>query len=174
MLYVLNSFRHRFQATIGLVSRISTTAASLAFGILRRWNQTGQKYAGHPDISSRILPAYTSLLWLLVISTYILIAYRISTYAVEGLRPRQTAVLAIPTCVAAFSFKVAFSAADAPELLRGVSALEPIVSLITNVSLVAQARVVFFGIASLAAFAVYHETTEGKGRDRKGAAPNPI
>jgi ethanolaminephosphotransferase len=136
------------------------------FGISRRWNQTGQKYAGDPDISSRILPAHTWLLWLLVIATYGLITIRISYRATSGKPSRQMSLLSVTVSFAAFTFKVAFTAADAPELLRGVDILGPLVSLTSRVSLVAQARVVFLGIAQLFAYATYYQWTskaEGKG-----------
>ncbi len=76
-------------------------------------------------------------------------------------------VLAVPVSIAAFFFKVAFTAADAPELLRGVNTLYPIVVLTSNVFLVAQARVVFVGITTLLALAVYYEATEEQKSDRK-------
>ena len=141
---------------------------SIAFGLLRRWNQTGQKYAGDPDISSRILPYHTWLLWLLVISTYLLITFRLNNRLAKSGRSRPLNVLSVPVAIAAFFFKVAFTAADAPELLRGVVTLYPIAILTSNISLVAQARVVFVGITSLLALAIYYEMTEDQKSDRKG------
>lgn len=138
------------------------------FGVSRRWNQTGQKYAGDPDISSRILPVHTWLLWLLVIAAYILITLRISQRATSRNLSRRISLLSVTVCFAAFTFKIAFTAADAPELLRGVEILRPIMVLTSRVSLVAQARVVFLGIAQLLAYTTYNHSPWKQNADRKG------
>lgn len=135
---------------------------------MRRWNQTGQKYAGGPDISSRILPVYTWLLWLLILATYIVISLRISHRAAAGKPTRQINLLSTAVCFAALAFKVAFTAADAPELLQGVGVLSPVVVLASSISLVAQARVVFVGIAQLLAYATYCHSPWKQKADRKG------
>ena len=58
----------------------------------------------------------------------------------------------IALCLAALSFKVAFTKADAPELLVG---LEPLILRpMEESALVAQARAVFIGIAALACLTI--------------------
>ena len=170
MLCILSNDRRRFDDTAGLFNSFSAFVVSLAFGLVRRWNQTGQKYAGEPDISSRILPYHTWLLWLLVIGTYVLITFRLNTRVMSSERWRPMNVLAVPVSIAAFFFKVAFTAADAPELLRGVNTFYPIVVLSSKVTLVAQARVVFVGNVTLLALAVYFEITEDRKSNRKGTS----
>ena len=141
------------------------------FGISRRWNQTGQKYAGDPDISSRVLPAYTWLLWLLVIATYVLITVRVSRQATRVTPSRQMNILSVMVCITAFTFKVAFTAADAPELLRGVEILNLLVVSTSSISLVAQARIVFVGIAQLLAYTIYYHSPWNHKADRTGTLP---
>ena len=165
---MLTQPRSRYEPDKKLGAGFSALSVAALFGISRRWNQTGQKHAGDPDISSRILPAYTLLLWFLVIATYMLITLRISYRATSGKPARQISILSMTVCFAAFTFKVAFTAADAPELLRGVGILSPLVVLASRVPLVAQARVVFVGIAQLFAYATYHHSPWGRKADRRG------
>ena len=77
-------------------------------------------------------------------------------------------LLSVMVCFAAFAFKVAFTAADAPELLRGVGVLSPLVALTSKIPLIAQARVVFLGIGQLLGFAIYHHSPWSDKADREG------
>jgi ethanolaminephosphotransferase len=165
--------RHRFRskAGTGLSDGFSSLVVAALFGISRRWNQTGQKYAGDPDISSRVLPAYTWLLWLLVIATYVLITVRISRQATRVTASKQMSLLSVMVCITSFTFKVAFTAADAPELLQGVDILNPLVVSTSSLSLVAQARIVFVGIAQLLAYTVYYHSPWNHKADRTGTLP---
>ena len=160
--------RSRYTGEASLLNGFSSLVVAILFGISRRWNQTGQKYAGGPDISSRIFPVHTWLLWFLVIATYVLINIRITQRAARGPASRQMNLLSVTVCFAAFSFKVAFTAADAPELLRGVGVLGPLVVLTSKISLVAQARVVFLGIGQLLGFAIYHYSPWTDKADKRG------
>ena len=163
--------RFRSKAGTSLSDGFSPLVVVVLFGISRRWNQTGQKYAGDPDISSRVLPAYTWLLWLLVIATYVLITVRISRQATRVTPSRQMNLLSVMVCITAFTFKVAFTAADAPELLRGVGILNPLVVPTSSLSLVAQARIVFIGIAQLLAYTIYYHSPWNRKADKRGTLP---
>jgi ethanolamine phosphate transferase 2 subunit G len=77
-------------------------------------------------------------------------------------------LLSVVVCISAFAFKVSFTAADAPELLRGVDMLSPLVALTSSISLVAQARVAFLGIAQLLAYATYCHSPWKQNADKKG------
>jgi ethanolamine phosphate transferase 2 subunit G len=67
----------------------------------------------------------------------------------------------------AFSFKVAFTNEDSPELVVG--AVRSVNDLLHGPSLVARARLVFSGTAALACFAVYaHFTSDSRGSDGTG------
>lgn len=113
--------------------------------IARRWNQTGQKFAGEPDIARTFLPKHTELLWVLAIATYVNIIYRHSRR-----RRRQLSAfpaepyLTITLGYLALWFKAAYTVAEAPELLWGLPHFVP--DLLANTPLLLLARTVFLGI----------------------------
>jgi ethanolaminephosphotransferase len=87
--------------------------------ITRRWNQTGQKWAGEPDIAKSFFFEHRIFLWVLVASTYL---WNLQVSSRIGF-PRfpQWAAGAISTAIvtAAVTFKLAFTHEDSPELLAG-------------------------------------------------------
>lgn len=119
--------------------------------ITRVWNQTGQKHAGEPDIARTVLPLHNFLLWLLVLATYLDVVQRLSKRALPWASRHLSSAAAFVLGATAFSFKVAFTKADAPELLNGLQflAFRPIEAA----SLVAQARAVFIGITVMTGLA---------------------
>ena len=119
-------------------------ASILALRIIRAWNQTGQKHAGKPDIARHFLPAHTPLLWILVFATYVDIIQRISRNGMTWASRRFATAVSIVLGFAAFGFKIAFTDADAPELLVG--GLQDVLMPMRDTSLVAQARAVFLCI----------------------------
>lgn len=142
------------------------TAAALLFGVLRRCNQTGQKYAGSPDLVSEVFTIHPWLLWTLVIGTYAAISRNLSTQARSWTSSGPMAVLPVAVCIAAFTFKVAFTAADSPELLRDLPLLRPILNLTTQFSLVALARVAFSGIVVMFGCTIYFTGSRKDSGDR--------
>src|SRR4051794_32696126 len=96
---------------------------------------------------------------------------RISRQATRVTPSRQMILLSVIVCLTAFTFKVAFTAADAPELLRGVDILNPLVVSMSGLSLVAQARIVFVGIAQLLAYTIYYHSPWNHKADRIGTLP---
>ena len=116
--------------------------------VVRSWNQTGQKHAGDPDIAKSLLPAHNYVLWILVLLTYVNVARRMSRNMLPSVSRAIAISCSIALCLAALGFKVAFTKADAPELLVGLESL--ILRPMEEFSLVAQARAVFIGIAALA------------------------
>jgi len=117
----------------------------LALRIVRVWNQTGQKHAGEPDIAKTILPAHNILLWLLVLATYLDIIQRLARRAMPWASHHLSSAASLALGVAAVGFKIAFTKADAPELLSGLDFL--ILRPMEETSLVAQARAVFSSLA---------------------------
>lgn len=117
--------------------------------IVRVWNQTGQKHAGEPDIARTVLPAHNMLLWLLVFVTYFNVIQRLSRTAVPWVSRQLATAASLALGIAALGFKIAFTKADAPELLEGLEnfVLRPM----EEASLVAQARAVFTSIAIMVA-----------------------
>ncbi|KAF2087017.1 alkaline phosphatase-like protein [Saccharata proteae CBS 121410] len=135
--------------------------------ITRRWNQTGQKHAGAPDIVHSAFLTEPVVLWTLVSSTYLYLMTRLYAHLGHALPrilpqklrgngkgagnryPQQLDTLAMFAaallCAVAFIFKIAFTARDAPELVRGAS--PEAMKFLEHVSLVRLARVVFLGCA---------------------------
>ncbi|ORY16087.1 GPI ethanolamine phosphate transferas-like protein 2 [Clohesyomyces aquaticus] len=165
--------------------------------IIRRWNQTGQKYAGAPDIShSAFLQGGNSLvLWSLVGATYMDITIRLSRHIarsiaystsensaalskVAGARdvePEDTdkdrfmgTLAVLPLGVTAFVFKLAFTARDAPELVQGIGA--GMLVFVEGLSLVGVARMVFVGLALSASWLGMVEWKMGRDKRKRGGS----
>jgi ethanolaminephosphotransferase len=112
--------------------------------VIRTWNQTGQKHAGEPDIAKTLLPAHNFVLWTLVLATYLDVVQRLSRRAVPWASRQLSSAAAFALGIASLGFKIAFTQADAPELLEGLQFLVLVPT--EETSLVAQARAVFFSI----------------------------
>jgi len=80
--------------------------------------------------------------------TYIDIAQRMAFRVLPGASRPIAVSCSIALCLAALGFKMSFTKADAPELLLGLQVF--VLRPMDESSLVAQARAVFLGIASLA------------------------
>ena len=120
----------------------------LSLRLIRSWNQTGQKHAGEPDIARNIFPVHTLLLWLLVVATYLDITRRLLLYKLPLIPQKIQSTLSFALCMTSLRFKASFASADAPELLMGLPRIS--LFLVDESSLVGQARVVFFGIGTIA------------------------
>ncbi|KAL2037023.1 hypothetical protein N7G274_010308 [Stereocaulon virgatum] len=112
--------------------------------VIRSWNQTGQKHAGGPDIARTLLPAHNFILWALVLVTYLDVVQRLSRRAIPWASRQLSSAAAFALGIASLGFKIAFTQADAPELLEGLQSLVLVPT--EEASLVAQARAVFFSI----------------------------
>lgn len=114
-----------------------------------RWNQTGQKHTGQPDIVHTFFPEHYRLMWLLILGSYIYFSYNVASTSLHGLVPEQiTALFALATFLTGIVFKLNFTQADAPELVQGLAAR--IRELTQDFSLVTQARTNFTLLATLA------------------------
>ncbi|KAK3301555.1 alkaline-phosphatase-like protein [Chaetomium strumarium] len=127
----------------------STTAMLLATRIIRSWNQTGQKFAGEPDIAKTFLHTNPILLWGLIGATYLWVHQNL-IYGLSGLPIWLSFAAATGLGLAAFTFKVAFTLEDAPELVTEFARRSLDLNFTQGASLVARARAVFMGIALLA------------------------
>lgn len=116
--------------------------------VLQRWNQTGQKFAGAPDIVQNILRPHGAWLWTLVTATYIVLLYRLGNHIVHDLKTGYAfgTACSLALVIPAFLFKLAFTANDAPELLSWLSPAR--VQFLEHIPLVGSARVVFLTLAS--------------------------
>jgi ethanolaminephosphotransferase len=153
--------------------------------IIRRWNQTGQKYAGASDIvhSSLFYGSNSIILWSLVGATYMDIMVKMSKHiarsiaSVDDGKKRGSVdfestdvngfigtLAVLPLTATAFVFKLAFTAKDAPELTYGIN--EGLLQWVGDLSLVGVAQMVFGGIALLATWQVFAEWGRSKARKR--------
>ncbi|QSZ37854.1 hypothetical protein DSL72_008954 [Monilinia vaccinii-corymbosi] len=144
-LFLLSVKNIRRQSRELWVLTISSILIIVATRIARRWNQTGQKFAGDPDIARTFFSQHRLTLWTLVGATYL---WNLQSLAKRGF-PHFPQVVAggIFTLLttAAITFKLAFTNEDSPELLAGLA--KTMADSDTEIPLVLRARLVFIGIA---------------------------
>lgn len=112
--------------------------------IIRRWNQTGQKHAGAPDIVRTFFSNHPDYLWVLIFITYTSLFSRLAARAFQVTGKQLGVVLSISIVTANAGFKVASAAQDSPELIP--SWLQPVVEILKPVSLVTQAQTAFVSL----------------------------
>jgi ethanolaminephosphotransferase len=116
--------------------------------IIQRWNQTGQKFAGAPDVVKDILRPNPVFLWVLVTVTYLTLLYRIGNHMFHDLKSGSALATAcsLTLVVPAFLFKLGFTANDAPELLSWLG--NDNVQFLERIPLVGSARIIFLTLVS--------------------------
>ncbi|KAL3483575.1 alkaline-phosphatase-like protein [Aspergillus germanicus] len=121
-------------------------ALTVSHRILRRWNQTGQKFAAEPDIARTYFPNHQGILWALVMMAYA------DTYLSLTHKSSVSSFLWCLTClvvtVVAFTYKLAFAATESPELITEFVPSH-IATALKGVPLILYARLVMFGILML-------------------------
>jgi ethanolaminephosphotransferase len=131
---------------VGIAAATFVLLATHRFAV--RWNQTGQKHAGAPDIVHTFFPHAVVLLWVLVLAAYAHVGVQLVRRSTAGLLPGELgAVLAAATVAVAVVFKLNFTQADAPELVQDLA--EQIRAFTQQYTLVLQARVAFALIGAL-------------------------
>ncbi|KAJ5985138.1 hypothetical protein N7522_012334 [Penicillium canescens] len=124
--------------------------------LLRRWNQTGQKFAAEPDIARTFFPRNPDIFWGLLILAYADAGiHLLRNLPVSGL-PQLGALL---LAVLAFTFKLHFVASESPELLDGTFISQLVEKWPYSLSLVLHARIVFYGIGVVILLALLAGTT---------------
>ncbi|KAL6231464.1 hypothetical protein BDW75DRAFT_44334 [Aspergillus navahoensis] len=118
---------------------------ALSHRIIRRWNQTGQKFAAEPDIARIYLSSHQSSLWLLVVVTYADVCLHLMNDFSPYIIWRLLCLAVTATC---FIFKLAFAAAESPELLNDTT-VRTVATFLNGIPLVLYARVAMGGIALL-------------------------
>jgi len=125
---------------------MSSIIVLVSMRLARRWNQTGQKFIGEPDIARTFFSAHRLTLWTLVALTYL---WNIQSLATKGFsRFPQLAAGAIATTLATASvtFKLAFTNEDSPELLAGPAKSMAATDSELGLSLVTRAKIAFMAI----------------------------
>ncbi|KEF61116.1 uncharacterized protein A1O9_02681 [Exophiala aquamarina CBS 119918] len=148
----------RFSSSETHSGTLALFPAYVLLGIIRRWRQTGQKYAGDPDLITEIIAPNSWFLWILVSLTYALPSRNLSARAAKWMGSPQMGLLPVLVTISAFLFKIAFTAADAPELLRDFPMLNPMVGFVSRYPLLKLAQVVFLGLTHLGACSIYYES----------------
>lgn len=128
----------------------------MALRLIRSWNQTGQKFAGEPDIVKLFLIPQPELLWVPVAFMYIMVSMSILPN-VGGIPFVAVTGLTSLLVSSAFSFKLAFAAEDSPELVVGFA--KTLSDMFSGQTLLTRARIVFVLIAALSGLAVYNALT---------------
>jgi hypothetical protein len=107
-----------------------------------RWNQTGQKHAGEPDIVHEFFPSHHVLMWILILVTYLVVGYQLARTCLRStLIGDADLAIAFVSILPAVVFKLNFTQADAPELVLGLGG--QLRAVTADLDLLTQARVVF-------------------------------
>ncbi|KAF1915476.1 alkaline-phosphatase-like protein [Ampelomyces quisqualis] len=158
--------------------------------IIRRWNQTGQKYAGADDIvNSGIFHGNSFVLWTLIAVTYLDVTLRLARHVarslatfdtedkVKGLDIESTdmnrmmgTIAVLPLSATAFAFKLAFTAKDAPELTRDIAG--HMMEALEDLNLVGLAQMVFGGLALSGGWIAFAEWQRSKRQTKRGRSGN--
>ena len=121
--------------------------------VIRRWNQTGQKHAGGPDIVNFLCSTNPFLLWLLVLVAYLDAARRLSRCGLPLASRKISFAVFLSLCFAALRFKIAFTYIDAPELCIGLPKF--LLESAGNTSLVGYCRIIFLVIGAIITVSVF-------------------
>ncbi|KAL6864327.1 alkaline phosphatase-like protein [Trichoderma novae-zelandiae] len=139
-----------------LSSIVSHVVSLAALRLIRSWNQTGQKYAGEPDTVKTFLVPNPELLWALIILAYVVVTFQ-TLQSLSGM-PYILATSLMPALfLATFTFKLAFTAEDAPELVVGFA--RNLLDIFQGPTLLLRARIIFGLLAALLGFAIYRAKT---------------
>lgn len=147
---VTSDHKLRGRQLLPIFSAAGTIGLGITYRILRRWNQTGQKFAAEPDIARTFFSSHQDTLWFLVILTYANTCKNLLVSSPSSLVWRLVSLFAT---LAAFIFKLTFVASDSPEFLSE-SFLGPLAKTVGHVSLVLQARIVFCGAVLMVLYAM--------------------
>ncbi|KAI1487779.1 GPI ethanolamine phosphate transferase [Biscogniauxia mediterranea] len=120
--------------------------------LVRSWNQTGQKFAGEPDIVTMFLVPNPTLLWGLVLTSYGMVLWQLFN-DLQSIPTIISGSIVAGLVASALSFKLAFTNEDAPELVVGLA--KTVVHTFDGPSLVTRARAVFLGIGLTTLYPVY-------------------
>ncbi|KKA27122.1 hypothetical protein TD95_000367 [Thielaviopsis punctulata] len=120
--------------------------------LLRGWNQTGQKFAGGPDIFSAFIKPAPPILWLLIFVTMLINGCLLS-FRMRGLRTPfdMASPLSSFIVLQVLFFKLTATNMDSPELAPA-ALVEFFKSLLDLASAAMQARMVFAVLAAMGSY----------------------
>lgn len=143
---------------------------------MRRWNQSGQKYAGASDLAGLVLPSYPTLTWILVFITFGNLARSLlqDSLPSQGWSLRYfSRPMAMLLFTSSLSFKLLFTLDDSPEML-GQSAFAVAENIQSRpvLAVLASPLFAFLTISCLLPVAYYGlSTTEGSNRRARRLLP---
>ncbi|KAF8427325.1 hypothetical protein EV426DRAFT_635930 [Tirmania nivea] len=137
---------------------ISSLIILLLVRISRRWNQTGVKHQGAPDIVTGFLLKHTTIMWILIFATYLYSLWRLNKRVCRRWGKAPSAILANTIISAAVTFKMSFARQDAIEAIPWW--LLPIVRLFESASLISLARAAFMALGIAMGITLFAERTK--------------
>lgn len=117
-----------------------------------RWNQTGNKFAGQPDIAKSFLLKHYRMLWLLVMISYLWNLFSLQSQRHNYLQSTVFDIITILISSAALSLKIALIDEDSPEIIS--DSLRSIANLSLGLSTVFRVRLIFFIMSVLLYFTI--------------------
>ena len=129
--------------------------------LMLRWNQTGQKHAGEPDIVHALFPSHHVLMWILILTTYLVVGYRLARTCLRSdMIGDADLAIAFVVILPAVVFKLNFTQADAPELVLGLGG--QLRAITADLDLLTQARVVFVMLTLCLIIAIFEANWNGR------------
>lgn len=155
--------RRRFGSLASWAEKCVILVLAITQRLLRRWNQTGQKFAAEPDIARTFFALHPEIFWVLLILTYVDAGCHLfRSVPFPGIWRLGTVVPA----VLAFTFKLHFVASESPELLDGTFISQIMKEWPYGLSLITHARLVFYGLAAIVLLVLFatkrSQVTRGK------------
>lgn len=123
-----------------------------AMRLIRGWNQTGQKFAGEPDIVTNFVSPYPPFLWYFVAITYAMVSLELFI-SLRDIPAAFSGSAVAGLATSAVSFKLAFTKEDAPELVIGTA--KTLADMFDGPSLVNRARAVYLGLGLALIYPLY-------------------
>jgi ethanolaminephosphotransferase len=153
--------RSRLSGDWNLPSAVLTIPILACHRLMVRWNQTGQKHTGEPDIVHGFFPSHHVLMWILILATYLMVGYRLARTCLRSdMVGDADLAIAFVVILPAVVFKLNFTQADAPELVLGLGG--QLRAITADLDLLTQARVVFVMLTLCLLIAVFEAKWNGR------------
>ncbi|KAH9221149.1 GPI ethanolamine phosphate transferase-like protein 2 [Leptodontidium sp. 2 PMI_412] len=156
----------RKQTRNNIVLAASSILILIVARLARRWNQTGQKWAGEPDIARTFFSEHRLTLWTLVGFTYLWNLQFLAARAFHRFPQMAAAGISTALVTAALTFKLAFTHEDSPELMAGIAKYMADSEAGAGASLIGRARLALVAIG----IAMVYTIGSGFGNEKR---PNP-